>query len=92
VATARPQHAHAPERPAEPSHIGAAIRERRKELGISLREIGGRIGVSASLISQIEHDKVTPSVSTLWALVTELQRRVLCADRPLQGLELGPGV
>jgi transcriptional regulator with XRE-family HTH domain len=72
MATARPQHAQAPERPAEPSHIGAAIRERRKELGISLREIGGRIGVSASLISQIEHDKVTPSVSTLWALVTEL--------------------
>jgi transcriptional regulator with XRE-family HTH domain len=73
VATARPQQAQAAaERPAEPSHIGAAIRERRRELGISLREIGGRIGVSASLISQIEHDKVTPSVSTLWALVTEL--------------------
>ena len=41
-------------------------------LGISLREIARRIGVSASLVSQIERDKVNPSVSTLWALAREL--------------------
>ena len=39
---------------------------------MTVREIAGRIGVSPSLITQIERDKVTPSVSTLWALVTEL--------------------
>jgi transcriptional regulator with XRE-family HTH domain len=37
-----------------------------------LREIAKRVGVSASLVSQIERDKVAPSVSTLWALVREL--------------------
>lgn len=59
-------------RPSEPSRIGVRLRERRERLGISLRQIARRIGVSASLISQIERDKVTPSVSTLYALVTEL--------------------
>src|SRR5262245_39647362 len=55
-----------------PSHIGPRLRDQRKRLGISLREIARRIGVSASLISQIERDKVNPSVSTLYALVREL--------------------
>jgi transcriptional regulator with XRE-family HTH domain len=56
----------------ERSHIGARLRERREQAGLSLRDLAGRIGVSASLISQIERDKVNPSVSTLWALVREL--------------------
>jgi transcriptional regulator with XRE-family HTH domain len=42
-------------------------------MGLSLREVARRIGVSASLISQIERDKVNPSVSTLYALVQELR-------------------
>ncbi|HUK45563.1 MAG TPA: helix-turn-helix domain-containing protein [Gaiellaceae bacterium] len=57
----------------EPTHIGPRLRAQREQLGLSLREIARRIGVSASLISQIERDKVNPSVSTLWALVRELQ-------------------
>src|SRR5262245_48339259 len=58
--------------PAVHSRIGARLRDRRESLGISLREIARRIGVSASLVSQIERDKVNPSVSTLYALVREL--------------------
>jgi len=61
-----PPHLHSP------SQIGPRLRERRKELAISLRELAGRIGVSASLVSQIERDKVNPSVSTLYALAREL--------------------
>ena len=57
----------------EPSHIGPRLRERREQMGLSLREVARRIGVSASLISQIERDKVNPSVSTLYALVQELR-------------------
>ena len=41
-------------------------------LGISLRELARRVGVSPSLVSQIELDRVNPSVSTLYTLVTEL--------------------
>ena len=61
-----------PAQPHEPSHIGPRLRAQREQLGLSLRELARRIGVSASLISQIERDKVNPSVSTLYALVREL--------------------
>jgi transcriptional regulator with XRE-family HTH domain len=54
------------------SHIGPRLRDQRKALGLSLRELARRIGVSASLVSQIERDKVNPSVSTLYALAREL--------------------
>jgi transcriptional regulator with XRE-family HTH domain len=54
------------------ARVGARLREERERQGISLREIAARIGVSKSLISQIERDKVTPSVGTLYALVSQL--------------------
>jgi transcriptional regulator with XRE-family HTH domain len=56
----------------EASKIGARLRMERERLGISLRELARRVGVSPSLVSQIELDRVNPSVSTLYALVTEL--------------------
>ena len=56
----------------EPSQIGGRLREEREQRGISLRELARRVGVSPSLVSQIELDRVNPSVSTLYALVTEL--------------------
>ena len=69
--TAEPAFAQPPG-PHEPSHIGPRLRAQREHLGLSLRELARRIGVSASLISQIERDKVNPSVSTLYSLVREL--------------------
>jgi transcriptional regulator with XRE-family HTH domain/mannose-6-phosphate isomerase-like protein (cupin superfamily) len=39
---------------------------------MSLRALAREVGVSPSLISQIEHGKATPSVATLYAIVTEL--------------------
>jgi transcriptional regulator with XRE-family HTH domain len=56
----------------EPSRIGGRLREEREKRGISLRELARRVGVSPSLVSQIELDRVNPSVSTLYTLVTEL--------------------
>jgi transcriptional regulator with XRE-family HTH domain len=56
----------------EPSRIGARLREERQRQGITLRELARRVGVSPSLISQIELDRVNPSVSTLWSVVTAL--------------------
>ena len=55
-----------------PSQIGERLREARNRKGMTVREIARRVGVSPSLISQIERDKVNPSVSTLWGLVTVL--------------------
>lgn len=56
----------------ETSKVGSRLREERERLGIGLRELARRVGVSPSLVSQIELDRVNPSVSTLYALVTEL--------------------
>jgi len=39
---------------------------------VSLRALARKVGVSPSLISQIEHGKATPSVATLYAIVSEL--------------------
>jgi transcriptional regulator with XRE-family HTH domain len=60
------------DRRSEASKVGSRLREERARRGISLRELARRVGVSPSLVSQIELDRVNPSVSTLYALVTEL--------------------
>jgi transcriptional regulator with XRE-family HTH domain len=60
------------ERGFEASKVGGRLRAERERLGISLRELARRVGVSPSLVSQIELDRVNPSVSTLYALVSEL--------------------
>ena len=45
--------------------LGKRIHRRRKELGLSLRELGEASGVTASFLSLIERDKASPSISTL---------------------------
>jgi transcriptional regulator with XRE-family HTH domain len=52
--------------------IGTRLREERERIRISQRELARRIGLSASLISQIESGQSKPSVSTLYAIVSEL--------------------
>lgn len=52
--------------------IGTRLREARLQQGLSLRSVAQALGVSASLISQVETGKTQPSVSTLYALVTHL--------------------
>jgi transcriptional regulator with XRE-family HTH domain len=61
-------------RPTRPDYpqIGEHLRARRHELGLSLRDLADRLGVSPSLISQIERGRANPSVSTLYQLVGEL--------------------
>jgi transcriptional regulator with XRE-family HTH domain/mannose-6-phosphate isomerase-like protein (cupin superfamily) len=55
---------------AEP--VGEGLRQHRQDAGMSLRALARKVGVSPSLISQIEHGKATPSVATLYAIVSEL--------------------
>lgn len=59
-------------RPQVAPEVGPHLRARREELRLSVREMARRVGVSASLVSQIERGKINPSVSTLYALVNEL--------------------
>ena len=59
---------------AEPgiASIGARIRAERLRRGATVRGLARDVGVSASLISQIETGKSLPSVSTLYAITTAL--------------------
>jgi transcriptional regulator with XRE-family HTH domain/quercetin dioxygenase-like cupin family protein len=52
--------------------VGERIREERVRRGFTLRGLARVVGVSASLISQIETGKSQPSVSTLYAITTAL--------------------
>jgi transcriptional regulator with XRE-family HTH domain len=52
--------------------LGDHIRAARLRSGLSLRALAGEVGVSASMISQIENGKSQPSVSTLYAITTAL--------------------
>lgn len=52
--------------------IGTRLRDARLARGLSLRGLAQELGVSASLISQIETGKTQPSVSTLYAIVSVL--------------------
>lgn len=52
--------------------IGAKLKSARVRSGISLRRFARSVNVSPSLISQIEHGTVMPSVGTLYAMVSEL--------------------
>jgi transcriptional regulator with XRE-family HTH domain len=52
--------------------LGIRLRNAREQRNVGLRELARRIGVSASLISQIENGKSEPSISTLFAIVGEL--------------------
>ncbi|WP_210588610.1 helix-turn-helix domain-containing protein [Streptomyces sp. GESEQ-35] len=58
--------------PAAAPPVGARIRQARQGRGMSLRALAREIGVSASLVSQIETGKSQPSVSTLYAITTAL--------------------
>ena len=52
--------------------VGARLREARTQKRLSLRSVAQALGVSASLISQVETGKTQPSVSTLFALANHL--------------------
>jgi transcriptional regulator with XRE-family HTH domain len=55
-----------------PEPVGRRIRAERERQGISVRELSRRVDVSASMISQVELGRATPSVGTLYAIVSEL--------------------
>ncbi|HXV70395.1 MAG TPA: cupin domain-containing protein [Acidimicrobiia bacterium] len=75
---------HARDLPSDLDAIGDRLREERVKAGISQRELARRLGLSASLISQLESGLSKPSVGTLYAIVTELG---LSLDRVIRGEE-----
>lgn len=72
------------ELPSDLDGIGDRLREERVKAGISQRELARRLGLSPSLISQLESGLSKPSVGTLYAIVTELG---VSLDRVIRGEE-----
>jgi transcriptional regulator with XRE-family HTH domain len=73
-----------------PAFMAANLRARREEAAISVRALARTVGVSPSLVSQIELGKANPSVGTLYAIVTALglsldELFAAPADRPAHG-------
>jgi transcriptional regulator with XRE-family HTH domain len=76
--------------------VGARIRRRRAERGLTLAGVAERTGLNVGYLSQVENDKASPSLETLAALATALDvpiawflldssaapRLVRAADRP----------
>ena len=52
--------------------VGSELRRVREARKLSLRAVAASVGVSASMLSQVETGKTQPSVSTLYALVNHL--------------------
>src|SRR5215468_2158638 len=73
--------------------LGERIRMERTRQGVSLRALARDVGVSASMISQIETGKSRPSVSTLYAITTALGmslQEIFDLVGPAGGVTAGP--
>lgn len=57
----------------EPKHqFGGKLRAVRERRGVTLKQVAGKAGVSESLVSQIERNKVSPSIDTLFSIADVL--------------------
>jgi transcriptional regulator with XRE-family HTH domain len=52
--------------------LGSRLRVAREKKGMTVRGLARYVGVSPSLVSQIERSRVMPSVGTLYAIANEL--------------------
>ena len=53
--------------------FGDKIRSVRERRSLTLRDVAGKAGVSESLVSQIERNRVSPAIETLLALADALE-------------------
>ncbi len=53
--------------------LGGKVKESRLRRGLTQDKLGGKIGVTASYISQLERNLVSPSIDSLILLLSELQ-------------------
>lgn len=52
--------------------LGATVRQARADRGLTATALAGRVGVSPSLISQIERGTTAPSLEVLWGVARAL--------------------
>lgn len=62
--------------PAAPLAIGARLKHARLVRGLLIRELADRVGVSVSLISKYENNKLLPPLTVLHSLVSALETNI----------------
>ena len=72
--------------------LGAAIRRRRTELGLSQRALAAEVGVSGAFVSQLENDQRRPSLAVLEriAAACNTSTGMLLAEAAPRGTDGGP--
>lgn len=72
--------------PVKPPQIGRNIQRIRKEQGLTLDVLSEKSGVSKAMLSQIESEKVNPTVATVWkisqGLNVEINGLIAGGDEP----------
>ncbi len=59
------------------SSLGITLLKFRKEKNLTLQQLAKKVNLSAAYLSQIEHDKASPSISTLRSLAKALEVRLV---------------
>jgi transcriptional regulator with XRE-family HTH domain len=58
---------------AEPTPVGARVRALREAMGLSLRDLAERSGVSAPMLSQVERGETSPTLAVATRIATGLE-------------------
>lgn len=56
-----------------PPAIGQNVKKQRTELKMSMDKLAKKSGVSKAMLSQIESDKVNPTIATMWKIAHALE-------------------
>ena len=60
----------------EPPKVGSKIQSLRLSRSLTLEELSRKSGVSKAILSQIEHDKSNPTLSTIWRITEALDHKI----------------
>jgi XRE family transcriptional regulator, regulator of sulfur utilization len=61
---------------AAPIHVGLRVRALRESMGLSLRDLAERSGVSAPMLSQVERGETSPTLSVAERIASGLELRL----------------
>jgi len=64
--------------------IGRQVKRYRKQLGLTINDMGNRTGLSAGMLSKIENGNTSPSLATLRSLSTALNVPVTALFRQFE--------